>query len=282
MSPAAIESNSSGPHADCLLMRKRLRVTRAHWPEYFIEAWGTAMLLWVVAMTAGLIEPRFRSSWPPLAWRALEAVAIAPTIALLIYSPWGRRSGAHFNPAITVTFWALGKVALRDALLYTAFQGLGAILGLLIAELILGAALREPPVMWIVTRPGPYGVAVALLAEFTVAFILMRTILWMGGRPRIGRLTGLFVGLLAFLCVCFEAPLSGFSINPARSFASALASGYWTAFWIYLIAPPAGMLAAAGIARVQLTPMLSCAKLTHDHDRPCIHCGQRAVPPTSR
>jgi aquaporin Z len=142
----------------------------------------------------------------------------------------------------------------------------------------LGAALRDPPVMWIVTRPGRYGIWVALFAEFIVAFFLMRTILWMGGRPNTGRLTGVFAGILACLCVCFEAPLSGFSINPARSFASALASGYWTAFWIYLIAPPAGMLAAAGVARLQVsTPMLGCAKLVHDMNRPCIHCGLQRI-----
>jgi aquaporin Z len=252
----------------------RLRVLNSHWPEYLIEAWGTAMLLWVSAMVAGWVEPRFRASWPALAWRGLEAIATALTIVIIVYSPWGRRSGAHFNPALTVTFLALKRIAVWDAVLYSAFQVVGAFIGLLLAGFILGAALREPPVLWIVTQPGRYGIWAALFAEFAVSFIFMRTILWMGGRPAMMRLTGVFAGALAFLCVCFEAPISRFSINPARSFASAAASGQWAAFWIYLIAPPTGMLAAAWIARLQpSTPMLRCAKLVHSNSERCIHCG---------
>jgi aquaporin Z len=251
-----------------------LRALISHWPEYLIEAWGMAMLLWVSAMVAGWVEPRFRLVWPTLAWRGLEAIATALTIVIIVYSPWGRRSGAHFNPALTLTFLALNRIAIWDAVLYSAFQVVGAVIGLLVAGLILGAALREAPVTWIVTRPGRFGVWPAFFAEFVVAFIFMRTILWMGGRPAVMRLTGVFAGALAFLCVCFEKPVSGFSINPARSFASAVASGQWTAFWIYLVAPPAGMLAAAWIAQFQAnTPMLLCAKLVHSDNKRCIHCG---------
>lgn len=154
------------------------------------------------------------------------------------------------------------------------FQVTGALLGLLLAGLILGMSLREPPVRWIVTQPGAHGIAVAFAAEFAIAWILMTTILWVGGNPRLMRATGWFTGGLVFLYICFEAPLSGFSMNPARTFASAAASGSWTAFWVYLVAPPAGMLTAALAVRdFTRIPMLACAKLVHDRSTRCIHCG---------
>jgi aquaporin Z len=102
----------------------------------------------------------------------------------------------------------------------------------------------------------------------------MSTILWVGGKPRLMRFTGVFAGMFVFLCICFEAPFSGFSMNPARTFASAIVSGSWIGLWIYLIAPPAGMLAAAALARsFESVPMMACAKLVHDRSSPCIHCG---------
>jgi aquaporin Z len=246
---------------------------RTHWPEYLIEAWGMAVLLLVSGLITGVTETGLRS-WPGGARRVIEGIAIASTVVGLTYSRWGRRSGAHFNPAVTVTFLALGKVRSGDALYYTVFQVIGAVLGLQLAGLLLGVALREPPVRWIVTQPGAHGVAVAFAAEFAIAWVLMSTILWVGGNPRLMRATGLFAGGLVFSYICFEAPLSGFSMNPARTFASAAASGSWTAFWIYVVAPPAGMLLAALTARcfVKL-PMLACAKLVHDGSTRCIHCG---------
>lgn len=246
---------------------------RVHWPEYLIEAWGMAVLLLVSGVVTGVAETGLRS-WPGGARRVVEGVAIAGTVIGLSYSPWGRRSGAHFNPAVTLTFLALRRVRLRDASYYTLFQVIGALLGLLLAGSILGAALREPPVHWIVTQPGSQGIAVAFVAEFIIAWILMTTILWVGGNARLMRATALFAGGLVFLYICFEAPLSGFSMNPARTFASAVASGSWTAFWVYLVAPPAGMLTAALVGRFfTRMPMLACAKLVHDRSTRCIHCG---------
>jgi aquaporin Z len=251
-----------------------MQTFRAHWREFLIEAWGMAVLLLVSGLITGLIEPRFRASWPPFARRLAEGVAIAGTVIGLVYSRWGRRSGAHFNPAVTITFLWLRKVKLWDAVFYTIFQFIGAAFGIWLAGAILGAALQEPPVMWIVTQPGCYGVRVAFVAEFSIAFILMSTILWVGGKPRLMTFTGIFAGIFVFLCICFEAPFSGFSMNPARTFASAIVSGSWNGLWIYLVAPPAGMLAAAALARsFESLPMMACAKLVHDRSSPCIHCG---------
>jgi aquaporin Z len=79
--------------------------------------------------------------------------------------------------------------------------------------------------------------------------------------------------------VTFEAPLSGFGMNPARTFASALPSGIWTALWIYFTASPVGMLLAAqGHLLVKDPESIRCCKLHHRSDRRCIFCGRRTLP----
>lgn len=250
------------------------RALRMHWPEYLMEAGGLALILFVSAAATALVETRLRHELPSGARRAIEGVAIAGTLVGLIYSPWGRRSGAHFNPSVTLTFLVLRKVGAWDAIFYGAFQLCGAVFGIAIAAVVLGRSLRDPPVAWIVTQPGPLGSGVAFVAEFSIAFILMSTILIVGGRSSIARFNGWLAGGLVFLYICFEAPISGFSMNPVRTFASAVASGSWTAFWIYLVAPPTGMLTAALANRlVPSLPMMGCAKLVHDDKTRCIHCG---------
>jgi aquaporin Z len=84
----------------------------------------------------------------------------------------------------------------------------------------------------------------------------------------------LFAGTLVFLYITLEAPLSGMSINPARTTASALPSGIWTSGWIYFIAPILGMLLAAQVYRgVSGTSHLACPKLHHGTKQRCIFCG---------
>lgn len=259
---------------------------RGHWPEYLAEAAGLGAIMLVSGAVTALVEvpllPAF-ADLPPLARRMVEGAAIASTIVAAIHSRWGRRSGAHFNPAVTLTFLALGKVRPWDAAFYAAAQVLGGLAGLLTAAVLLGEAVRQPPTAWIVTVPGEAGIAAAFLAELLCAFLLMGLVLALGGMPRAMRFTGLAAGALVFLYIAFEAPISGFGINPARSFASALPSGVWTAFWIYILAPPLGMLAAAALSRaLPCRRRMPCAKLIHDTATRCIHCGfqpARAEPP---
>ncbi|MBD0274204.1 MAG: aquaporin, partial [Acetobacteraceae bacterium] len=218
---------------------------RGHWPEYLAEAGGLGAIMLVAAAVTAAVEvpllPVFEGLPPPTR-RAVEGAAIAGTAVAAIYSRWGRQSGAHFNPAVTLTFLTLGRVRPWDAVFYAAAQALGGLAGLLLAALLLGEAVRQPPTAWIVTVPGEAGVTAAFLAELLCAFLLMGLVLALGGLPRAMRFTGLAAGALLFCFIAFEAPVSGFGLNPARSFASALPSGVWTAFWIYLLAPPLGML----------------------------------------
>jgi aquaporin Z len=210
--------------------------------------------------------------------RALIGVAMGTTAMGIIYSPWGRRSGAHMNPAVTLTFLRLGKIPLEDAFFYVVFQFFGGLIGVLLTALMLGNSFTRVPVSYVVTVPGDLGNWPAFIGEFVAAFLMMGMIIYVSNKPSIARFTGLFAGILITCYVLFEAPFSGFGMNPARTFASALPSGIWTAIWIYFIAAPAGMLLAAqGYLMVKSRSSIQCCKLHHHLERRCIFCHRPPV-----
>ncbi|WP_158258207.1 MIP/aquaporin family protein [Rhodopila globiformis] len=257
-----------------------LHALRHHWPEYLAEAGGLAAMMLVLALAVTAAEVPLipaLGALPPLARRGLEALAGAATVTAMVYSPWGRQSGAHFNPALTVAFTLMRRMRAWDAVFYMLAQIAGGLAGLLLGRVLLGSVLRRPPVLWLTIVPGSAGDLVAFLAEFSGAFVLMSVLLLVGGVKRIAALTGLAAGVLMFAFLAVEAPVSGFSLNPARSLATALPSGIWTAWWVYLLASPLGMAAAALVNREAHLPSLRCAKLLHDGGVRCIHCGY--VPP---
>jgi aquaporin Z len=250
-----------------------------HWPEYLIEACGLGVfMLSATAFTALLEHP---ASWVRQSIddvtlrRALIGLAMGLTAIAIIYSPWGKRSGAHINPATTFTFYRLGKIAPWDAFFYIAAQFLGAALGM-----ILALAALTPPIVghqnvnFIVTVPGTAGVTVAFLGELAISFGLMMVVLFVSNRRDWNRYTGFVAGALVMVYIIVEAPLSGMSMNPARSFGSALIAQDWRAFAVYLTAPPLGMLLAAQVylSLPKANPVL-CCKLHHENDEKCIfHC----------
>ena len=203
--------------------------------------------------------------------RLLMGMAMGSAAIGLIYTPWGQQSGAHMNPSLTLTYSVLGKIARDDALGYVAGQFVGAIAGVLVMRTALGMLLSHPAVRFAATTPGPAGPAPAFLAEVVISFILMAVVLVASNSARLARYTPLLCGALIATYITLEAPISGMSMNPARSFASALAAGQWTALWIYFTAPPLGMLAAAGAyVRMRGAHRVLCAKLHHHTARRCI------------
>ena len=260
-----------------------VRTLRAHWPEYLIEGWALGMFM----ISAGVITTLFDYPGSPVN-RALHdsdlqrvsiGVCMGLTAMALIYSPWGKRSGAHMNPAVTLTFLRLGHVARWDALFYIAAQFIGGTLGVLLVWIALGEAFANPPIRYVATLPGAHGVLVALLAEFVISFVMMMVILRVSNSQRLMSYTGICAGVLVAIWISIEGPLSGMSMNPARTFASALPGNVWTAFWIYALAPIAGMQAAAALFVWQRGRSAEkCSKLLHTTDQRCIHCGYR--PPT--
>jgi aquaporin Z len=155
-------------------------------------------------------------------------------------------------------------------------QFIGAGLGVLVAWELLGARLENRATNFAVTVPGPEGVGVAFVAELVISFLLMSVILTVSNHQRFARFTGICAGLLVALYITFEAPLSGMSMNPARTLGSAVFARSWTALWVYFAAPPLGMLAAAEVyLRLRGRQAIFCAKLHHQNDQPCIFCESR-------
>jgi len=252
-----------------------LHSLRKHWPEYVCEAIGLGLFMLSAALFCTLLEhpgSPVRQALPqPLARHALMGLAMGLIGIANVYSPWGRRSGCHLNPALTCTFLVLGKVRRSDALFYVVFQLAGGLLGLGLAGAVLGMAIADPSVRFVATVPGDAGVLVACAAEVGISFVLMLLVLSSSNHPRTAPLTGLFTGALVCLYITFESPLSGASMNPARTLASAVPARVWTGLWIYLWAPLAGMLGAAAIYRtLPGARRIACAKLHHDSGSRCI------------
>lgn len=254
---------------------------RLHWPEYLMEAGEMSLCMFLTCSFATLLQhpasPVGHFVINRVARRALMGLAVSATVVGIIMSPWGKRSGGHFNPAVTFTFYWLGKVGGWDALFYGVAQFAGAIGGVAMAAFLLRGAPGDLSVRYAVTAPGVYGSTVAFAAELVISSLLMITVLLGTQHERLAPYTPYFVGLLYAVNITFETPLSGMSMNPARTFGPAAYGGYWHALWIYFLAPTVGMLAAAEVflwARRGTLP--HCAKLHHANDKRCIfHHGPR-------
>lgn len=251
---------------------------RGHWPEYLMEAAGLGLFMLSACVFGTLLghpaSPVVQAVPEPLVRRVLMGLAMGLTAVCLIYSPWGQRSGAHFNPATTLTFWRLGKVASADASFYVLAQVVGGLAGVSIAATALGALVAHPSVQYVATVPGSWGAAAAFVAEVIITFILISVVLRVSNTADLARFTPLFVGALVATYITLEAPISGMSMNPARSLASAWPAQAWESLWIYILAPPLGMLLAAeAYVRRHGLAAVFCAKLHHDNTQRCIfHC----------
>jgi len=255
---------------------------RRNWQLYLIEGGALACFMVVACSAGALIDHPSSAVRHSVAtdWlrRALFGVVMGCTAMAIIYSPLGKRSGAHINPSVTLTFLRLGKVGLPDATWYVAAQFVGATAGVIVAVAVFGMRIMHPSVRYVVTLPGPRGSGVAFVAELGISFVLLTVVLAISSVPRWQRFTGVCAGVLVAIYITVEAPLSGMSMNPARTFGSGVVAGVWTAMWVYFLAPPLGMLAAAQLhlwlfgARPTL-----CAKMRHDPTMPCHFCAERAA-----
>jgi aquaporin Z len=239
-----------------------------------MEAAGLGAFMLSACFFATLLEhpasPIHHAIASPLARRALMGAAMGLTAVGIIYSPWGRQSGAHLNPAVTLAFFRLGKIEPWDAVFYALAQFAGGIAGVALAIVTLGTAVGHPSVHYVATTPGAGGPWVALGAEAAISLGLMTTVLVVSNTPSLARFTGLFAGALVALYITAVAPISGMSMNPARTTASALPAHLWTALWVYFVGPPLGMLLATEIHRRLVATPVFCAKLHHENARRCI------------
>jgi aquaporin Z len=251
---------------------------KTHWPEYLMEGAELAMFMISACFFTVLM---FHPQSPvvglvpnAIARRALIGLAMGITAIGIVYSPWGQQSGAHFNPSFTLTFWRLKKIKGEDALFYVVAQFLGAYFGVWLSHALLGPKmLADSHVRYAVTVPGPRGAAVAFLSETLISFLLFIVVLLVSNRKSLARYTPLFVGSMVATYIALESPLSGMSMNPARTLGSAMIPHVWTSLWIYFTAPPLGMLAAAELFVALRDRAPHCAKLHHHNSKRCIfHC----------
>lgn len=252
-----------------------LDALRTHWPEYLME--GAELGLFMISACAFVVLLEHPTSLVqqmiPNAFlrRVFIGFAMGATAISIIYSPLGKRSGAHFNPSVTLTFFRLGKVEPWDAFFYIVGQFVGGVVGVVLAAVLLRGLVAHPSVQYAVTVPGMSGIGVAFLAEVLISFIQMSMVLRISNTQRLARFTGLFAGAMVATYISLEAPFSGMSMNPARTFASAFPAHIWTGLWIYFTAPPLGMLLAAELyLRQHGTHTVFCAKLHHHNNQRCI------------
>jgi len=182
---------------------------------------------------------------------------------------------------MTWAFYRLGKMKLCDAVFYTLTQFAGAIATAQLLKVLLGKPFAHPSINYAATapKPGEHGTLDAFVAEFIISFVLMLVALIAINSQRLEKFAGLFVGLLIGIYLIVETPYSGMSMNPARTFGSALAARHWADLWVYFTAPPLAMLLAAELfRRLKKGELRACAKLRHGKHRQCIFCDHKEGP----
>lgn len=246
-----------------------------HWPEYLMEAGELGLFMISACAFTVLLQhpgsPVHALLSSDFLRRMLTGLAMGATALALIYSPWGKQSGAHMNPAVTLTFLRLKKVQPWDALFYMLAQFAGGIAGVVASAVVWRMAISHASVNYAATLPGASGQKAAFLAEAAISFFLLLTVLLASNNRIVGRFTGFFAAVLVATYITFESPISGMSMNPARTFGSALSAHNFTGLWIYFAAPPLGMLLAAELyVRARSSRAVYCAKLHHQNSKRCI------------
>lgn len=246
---------------------------RRHWPEYGVEALFLCVFLVIAGVVCAGVQAGAGLQPNPLALplrRALAGITMGLVLMAMIYSPWGRRSGTHLNPAITLAYLRLGKIGRWDALFYLLAQ-VGAALAavaLLRGGLLLPGA--TPPAS-LSTSLGPTGAWATFAAELVLSASAMLLILWTTNHASWFRWAGVVYGLLVMLIVGCAAPLSRFGINPARLLAVDLSANAALLGWVNLVPPLLGMLLAVeGYRLFTGRSQVLCAKLAHGTRGRCI------------
>jgi aquaporin Z len=227
----------------------------SNWKIYCYEALALGLfMVFACAFTIVIEHPDFwikNNVESAFFRRFLNGCAMGLTAVLLIYSNFGKASGAHMNPAVTIANWQMDRIKTWDAIFYIIFQFIGGILGVLLFKIFFFEYISHPSISYVVTVPytDSDSVLIPFLSEFLMSFILLLSVLILSNLPKFANYTGYFVGILLVIYITFEAPISGMSINPARTFASAFSLGNYSNLWLYFVAPIFGMLLASILFR---------------------------------
>ena len=244
---------------------------RFHWRTFFSEMAGTGLL---VLVGLSLVIAMFGTESPAAAIvpsealrRTITGFLFGLTGAAIAVSPLGKASGAHINPAVSFAFWLAGKLRPETLSVYVTAQLAGAVLGCF--PLLLWGELGRS-VAFGATTPGEgFGPSAAFAGEVVTTFAMVALLCVFLAFRTLRRYTPLLFPPLYGVMVALEAPVSGTSTNPARSFGPAVVSGRWDAWWIYWVGPLAGATLAFLACRA-LARRIQVAKLYHfdtDPDR---------------
>ena len=208
----------------------------------FSELLGTFFLV-LVAVGGGMVNARFGGNAVP--YGALVVAPALMVMAIILFM--GTVSGAHLNPAVSIAFAARGDFPWRRVPAYIGAQFLGAIL----ATLLLWAMIGKQGSAGLTLPGSGISATTAMLWELVLTTGLVSVILGTAsGAQAVGPLAALGVGGYIALAGLWGSPVSGASMNPARSLGPALVKGDWTSWWAYLVGPVAGGAIAVGIAVV--------------------------------
>jgi aquaporin Z len=242
------------------------------WKLFGAELIGTALL---VAVGLSFVIADFGRGSPMIlllpsaaARRFLTGFLFGATGGLIAVSPFGKESGAHINPAVTFAFWLVGRLRSPYALGYVICQLAGALLG---AAPLLAWGQMGRSVAYGATIPATaYGFSWALLGEAATTFALIFALFTFLRNRRWRAFTPAIFAPLYAIMVWLEAPISGTSTNPARSFGPSVISGLWDGWWIYWLGPLIGTLIAVAAFRWirRQHDEIEVAKIYHfEHDR---------------
>jgi len=208
----------------------------------FSELLGTFFLV-LVAVGGGMVSARFGGNAVPYGAKVVAPALMVMAIILFM----GTVSGAHLNPAVSIAFAARGDFPWKRVPAYIVTQFIGAILATLLLWALIGKQGDAG-----LTLPGSgISTTTAMLWEMILTAGLVSVILGTAsGAQQIGPLAALGVGAYIALAGLWGSPVSGASMNPARSLGPALVKGDWTAWWAYLVGPIVGGLIAVGFAYI--------------------------------
>jgi len=274
--------------ASLTFVSRLLTALRRHWPHYVAEAAGLAFFVTCAGMLTMLVEhpaSPLRQALPDSAVfrRVVIGVGMGLVLVTVIYSPWGKRSGAHINPAVTLAFWQLGKIRTPDALCYVAAQLTGALAAAQLLKYSFGDLYAHPAVNYTVTEPFAPALRAELLAfgaEFVISFLLMLAALVALHSKKLKEWTGWLLGGLLLVYIVVETPVSGMSLNPARTLGTAVAAGHYDGWWLYWAAPCLAMwLATVAFLRYHHGQPLHCAILAGCSPHPASPHEEEEQPP---
>jgi aquaporin Z len=220
--------------------------SRYEWRRLFSEGFGTFLLV-TVAVGGGMVNARFGGDAVPGPVRVIGPALMVMAVILFM----GAVSGAHLNPAVSVAFALRGDFPWRRVPAYILAQLAGAILATLVLIALLGKQGSAG-----LTLPGPgISAGTALAWELLLTTGLVSVVLGTAsGAQQLGPMAALGVSSYIALAGLFGAPVSGASMNPARSLGPALVLGNWTAWWAYLLGPLLGAVIAVVIAFILRGP----------------------------